>query len=66
MTAAVRSTARHLRPDRRHRAEPRHEWRLWTVSLLVRFYRYEDGGPRTAVLLAGLFVAFAFVLGTTR
>lgn len=57
--------ARHARPVR-HRTEPRREWCVWTVSLLVRFYFYEDGGPKTGLVLASLFLAFAVVIGAAR
>lgn len=64
---------RHLKPVR-HRAEPRHERLVWTVSLairfyrwavsvVVRFYRWEDGGPKTAVMFGALVLAFSVLMG---
>lgn len=60
------SVPRHLKPAHRHHAEPSREWLLWTVSLVVRAYRYEDGGPRTAVALASLFLVFSVLIGVSQ
>lgn len=51
--------------EHRHRLAPRHEWLSWTVSLVVRWYRWEDGGPKSAVVLASLFLAFT-VIGASQ
>lgn len=56
----------HLKPARRHHAEPRHEWLSWTVSLVVRWYRYEDGGPKSGLILASLFLAFSVLIGASQ
>ena len=56
---------RHVKHGR-HQAEPDREWLAWTVSLLVRAYRYEDGGPRTAVTLASLFLVFSVLIGVSQ
>ena len=57
---------RHLKPARRHHVEPSREWLLWTVSLVVRMYRYEDGGPKSAVVLASLFLSFSVLIGASQ
>lgn len=59
------TNGRHARMVR-HRTVPRHEWLLWTVSLAVRFYTREDGGPKSAVLLAALFLVFSVLIGVSR
>lgn len=50
----------------RHRLPPRHEWRLWTVSTVARFLRYEDGGPKAAVTFGLLFLAFSVLIGANQ
>jgi hypothetical protein len=55
------ATGRH----REHLA-PRHEWLKWAADVLVRFYRWEDGGPKTGVVFASLVLAFSFVMGASQ
>jgi hypothetical protein len=57
--------SRHLRAVR-HRRPPRHEWLAWTVSTVARWYRREDGGPKSGVALASLFLAFSVWIGATQ
>lgn len=66
LASRVPTGPRHLKPVRRHHAAPRHEWLMWTVSLVARWYRYEDGGAKSGVLLASLFFAFSVVIGASQ
>lgn len=50
----------------RHRLAPRHEWLLWTVSTVTRFFRYEDGGPKAGITFAVLFLAFSVLIGVQQ
>ena len=55
----------------RHAAVGRHEADraepvVWAVSLVARWFRHEDGGPKTAVALASLFLAFAVLIGASQ
>lgn len=67
---AVREPApdpRHLKVvERRCRPARRHEWLMWTVSAVIRFYRYEDGAPKSAAVFASLFLLFALVIGANQ
>lgn len=73
-TGAVlrRREVRHARAlAARHSAVGRHEADrveplLWTVSVIARWYRDEDGAPKSAVLLASLFLTFSVLIGATR
>jgi hypothetical protein len=56
---------RHLRAVR-HRRPPRHEWLAWTVSTVARWYCREDGGPKSGVALASLFLAFSVWIGVSQ
>jgi hypothetical protein len=61
--------APHHARESRHRADGRRtlaEVFAWAVGLAVRFYRSEDGGPKAAVLLASLFVAFSVLIGAAQ
>lgn len=57
--------ARHLKAGR-HRLAPGHEWLLWTVSVVVRFYRWDDSGPKSAVTFSLLFLTFACAIGVNQ
>lgn len=61
---------RHVKPPTRHRHRRRpvsgREWRAWTVSLLVRWFRHDDGAPKSAVVLASLFLAFSALIGASQ
>ncbi|HYQ69658.1 hypothetical protein [Actinophytocola sp.] len=66
LAARVPEPAPRHRLVTRHRRPPRREWLAWTVSTVARWYCREDGGPKSGVLLASLFVAFSFLIGASQ